>query len=113
MSPRPSNLPIEFLKWSLGIVVLFESLRLFVHSFHALLLASSPSHAWFHPALAAAEIAGAILFLLPSASRSGAIVLLVVFIVAAVFHLLHGEWDIGFLVVYSAAVLVVRSSGRA
>ncbi len=113
MSPRPANFPGEFLKWSLGVVVLLESIRLFVHSFHALLLAGSPSHAWFHPALAAAEIAGAVLLLIPSTSRTGALVLLVVFIVAAVFHLLHGEWDIGFLIIYIAAVLVVRTAGRA
>jgi uncharacterized membrane protein YphA (DoxX/SURF4 family) len=112
MSRRPLGFPVEFLKWSLGVVVGFEALRLFVHSFHSLLLAKSPSHAWFHPALAAAEIIGAILFLLPSTSRTGALVLLLVFLVAAVFHLLHAEWDIGFLIIYSAAVLVVRTSGR-
>jgi len=112
MSPRPARFPVEFLKWSLGVVVLFESLRLFVHSFQALVLANSPSHTWFHAALAAAEIIGAVLFLLGPTSRTGALVLLVVFIVAAVFHLLHGEWDIGFLVIYSAAVLVVRTSAR-
>ncbi len=112
MSARSSSFPIEFLKWALGVVVLLESLRLFVHSFHALLLANSPSHAWFHPVLAAAEIAGAVLLLLPRTTRTGCIVLLIVFVVAAIFHLLHGEWDIGFLVIYSAAVVVIHESSR-
>jgi uncharacterized membrane protein YphA (DoxX/SURF4 family) len=105
--------PIAFLQWSLGIVVLIESLRTFFHAFHKLLAAGSPAHLWFLPVLAGVEIVGAILFLVPSATRVGSYILLVVFTVAALFHLLHGDWEIGALLVYIAAVVVVRSSSGA
>jgi uncharacterized membrane protein YphA (DoxX/SURF4 family) len=112
MSPRPSggsaSLPIKFLQWAVGVVVLVASLRTFFHSAHKLAGANSP-HAWFLPVLSGLEIAGAILFLVPRLSRIGSYVLLVVFGVALLFHVLHGDWEVGALVVYIAAVVVVRS----
>jgi uncharacterized membrane protein YphA (DoxX/SURF4 family) len=112
VSPRGGSrsLPVAFLQWSLGIVVLLASLRTFFHSFHQLVAAASPGHLWFLPVLAGVEVLGAILFLVPSTSKIGSIVLLVVFCVAAIFHLLHGDWEIGALIVYIAAVIVVQSS---
>jgi len=57
-------------------------------------------------ALAAAEIAGAFLLLVPRTIRIGAVVLLAVFAVAVAIHLLHGEWNVGHLVIYAAAAQV-------
>jgi uncharacterized membrane protein YphA (DoxX/SURF4 family) len=112
MSPRGTarSLPIVFLQWTLGIVILLESFRTFVHSAQKLAAASSPGHLWFLPLLAGVEILGAILFLVPRTSKIGSVVLLVVFSVAALFHFLHGDWEIGALIVYIAAVIVVQSS---
>lgn len=115
MTPRqsgsgPASAPIAFLQWSLGIVVLIASLRTLFHSFHELIAARAPGHLWFLPVLAPAEILGAILFLVPGTMRIGSYLLLVVFTVAALFHLLHGDWEIGSLIIYIAAVVVVRSS---
>jgi hypothetical protein len=60
-------------------------------------------------AIAAAELLGAILFLIPPTLKAGARLLLVVFGVAAVVHILHGQFDVGFLVIYAFAVLTVTS----
>ena len=57
-------------------------------------------------ALALAEIAGALLLLVPRTVRIGAVVLLAVFAVAVAIHFLHGEWNVGHLVVYGAAAQV-------
>jgi len=113
MSPRPTggsaSLPIQFLQWAVGIVVLIASVRTFIHSAHRL-AADPPSHPWFLPLLSGIEIIAAILFLIPSMSRIGSYLLLVVFGVAILFHLLHGDWEVGSLVIYVAAVVVVRSA---
>jgi hypothetical protein len=60
--------------------------------------------------LGLAELAAAILFLIPRTVRLGGILLMVVFGVAALFHMLHGEYDIGHLAVYGAAAFAVVSS---
>ncbi len=112
MSPRPSTglatLPIQFLQWAVGIVLLIASMHTFFHSSQKLAAQSSP-HLWFLPLLSGVEIVGAILFLIPRLSRIGAYLLLVVLGVAILFHVLHGDWEVGALVVYLAAIVVVRS----
>lgn len=114
MSPRTAgrsaSRPIAFLQWAVGVVVLIASVRTFFHSAHALTSSNSPSHAWFLPLLSGLEIVAVILFLIPSLSRIGSYLLLVVFGVAVLFHLLHGDWEVGSLVIYIAAVIVVRSA---
>lgn len=61
---------------------------------------------WMRPALAWTEIAAAILFLVPFTTMLGGYLLLVILFLAAALHVLHGEFDIGVLVVYAMAVLV-------
>jgi hypothetical protein len=116
MSPRPSgggpsaSLPIQFLQLSVGLVVLIAAVRTFFHSAHTLVTAPTSHHAHFLPLLSLAEIVAAILFLIPSMSRIGSYLLLVVFGVALIYHLLSGDWEVGTLVIYIAAVIVVRTS---
>jgi len=57
--------------------------------------------------LAWSEIAAGILFLIPSTVILGAWFLLAVFLGAIVIHLAHGVFDVGGLLIYSAAVIVV------
>jgi hypothetical protein len=114
MTPKstfgPPSWPIVFLQWSVGIVVLIASAETFFHSAHK--LASGSGHNLFLPLLSGAEALGAVLFLIPKTSRIGSFMLLVVFAIGLLFHLAHGEWDIGFLVVYIAAVVAVRANSR-
>jgi hypothetical protein len=62
--------------------------------------------------LALAELIAAILFLIPGTVRLGGITLMIIFGVAAAFHVLHGEYSIGNLAVYGAAAFAVLSNWR-
>ena len=90
------------LQWSLGLILIYECIRLLFssaphgHIPHALILA-----------IGVVELLGAILFLIPLTFRAGGFLLLATFLVAAVVHLLHGQPDVGFLVIYGFAVLTV------
>jgi hypothetical protein len=89
------------LQWSLGLVLTYQCARLLLdptrgHIPHALIIG-----------IAAVELLGAILFLIPPTVAAGGRVLLATFLVAALVHLLHGQFDIGFLVIYGMAVLTV------
>ncbi len=116
MSPRPgggsASYPVLFLQWSVGIVVLIASVRTFFHSAHNLAAAPASHHLLFLPLLSGIEAAAVILFLIPSTSRIGSYLLLVVFGVALLFHLLNGDLEVITLnlVIYIASVIVVRSS---
>jgi len=59
--------------------------------------------------IAAAELVGAILFLIPATLQAGGRLLLAVFGLAAVVHILHGQPDIGYLVIYAFAVVTVMT----
>ena len=58
------------------------------------------------------EIAGCILLLIPKTAMRGAWFLFAVFIFAILIHLLHGQYNVGNVVVYAAAALAI-ALGRA
>ena len=97
---------VEGLRWTVGLVVLLRSGRLaFAPSqIHAFTKSGLPP--WVRPVLAGSEIVAAILFLLPFTSVVGSYLLLLVFVLAAIVHILHGQFEVGTLAVYSMAVLV-------
>lgn len=103
------NCAIKILQWTLGLVVLVEAglLALGPNRMHGFAGTGLPH--WLRPALAWPEIIGAILFLIPATSTFGARLLLVVFALAAIVHLIHGQYNIGSLLVYAAAAWVVDS----
>ncbi|HTZ97328.1 MAG TPA: hypothetical protein VMB18_13070 [Terriglobales bacterium] len=90
------------LQWSLGLVLIYECARLLLsstsrgHIPHALIVA-----------IAAVELLGAILFLIPPTVKTGGRLLITTFVVAAIVHILHGQFDVGFLAIYGFAVLTV------
>lgn len=61
---------------------------------------------WVQPILGGAEVIAAVLFLVPYTARAGSYLLLVIFALAAVVHILHGQFNVGGLIVYAAAVIV-------
>ena len=77
---------------------------LFASAAHLLARLGLPS--WVRPALGISEILAAILFLVPFTTVVGGYLLLVVFGLAAMVHVLHGQYGIGELVVYGVAALV-------
>jgi len=64
---------------------------------------------WVAPALGGAEIVAAIIFLAPKLERIGGYSLLGIFALAATIHVLHGQFEIGPLFVYGAAVYMCMS----
>ena len=110
MNTRLQN-SVCVLRWTLGLVVLAESALLTfeagrIHSFSK----SGVPH-WVRPALAWPEMAAALLLLIPATSACGARLLLAIFAVAALLHVLHGQYDVGGLLVYAAATWVVLIDG--
>ncbi|HEX8815992.1 MAG TPA: DoxX family protein [Terriglobales bacterium] len=97
------------LQWSLGLVLIYECARLlFAHS-AAESFAKTHLPQWLRVGIAAVELLGAVLFLLPPTMLAGGRILLGTFLVAAAVHLLHGQVDIGFLIIYGMAVLTVMT----
>jgi len=94
------------LQWIVGLVVMGESLRLALEPSAARHFAKAGMPLWMRPALAWSEIAAAILFLVPFTTLVGGYILLLIFFLAALLHISHGEFDIGVLLVYAMAVLV-------
>jgi hypothetical protein len=104
-----NNLARAGLQWSLGLVLTYESSRLLFSSAaaHAVVKAHLP-HVIVQ-AIAALELLGAILFLIPPTLVAGGRLLLAAIAVAAVVHVLHGQPDIGYLIIYAMAVLTVMT----
>jgi hypothetical protein len=99
------------LQWTLGVVVFAEA---------ALLVFSGPApavHSLGVPrvvltALALAEMVAAALFLIPRTVVIGGVGLTVVFALAIVIHILHGQTNVGGLIVYTASTGVVVQASR-
>ncbi len=113
MSANPHRQAVQVLRWVLGLVVLWESC-LFLR--RTILEVSRSGHlgvhSWIFLVLATAEIIAAAMFLAPGVRVAGGYLLLVVFVFAAAFHVLHGEFSVvGGLAIYAAAVVVCLTSG--
>ena len=107
MNANLKKLALPCLRWSVGLVVLWQSWL----TFHATL---GKFHAPGHPAalahvrlvLSGAEMIAAVLFLLPVTATVGGYALLAIFALAIAIHALHGDVSgLETLVVYAAAVL--------
>ena len=113
MSGRMQSVSTLFLRWVLGLAVLWES-------FHFAISASSAHHVtrmglprWTAPVLGGAEIMAAILFLVPRSMRIGGVFLMMIFVIAAVLHIVHRDFQIGGLLIYiTAAWTCISASGR-
>jgi uncharacterized membrane protein YhdT len=107
MTQNANKLARTGLQYSLGLVLIYQcsGLAFTRAAAHAFLQTHLPQ--WFRVAIALVELLGAILFLIPPTVVAGGRLLLATFGMAAVVHLLHGQPDIGYLIIYSMAVLTV------
>lgn len=105
MNEQLRKIALPALRWSLGLVVAWESAQFALGKSAGHLFAKTGLPEWIRPVLGGAEILAALLFLVPAASLAGGYVLLIIFFLAAMIHILHGWYDVGALVVYAAAVL--------
>ncbi|MFZ0879125.1 MAG: hypothetical protein WA002_06495 [Candidatus Acidiferrales bacterium] len=106
MNPKLKKFAISGLRWALGVVVVLESLHFALSVSAAHHFAGTGLPRWIRPALGGSEAIAAILFLVPAASMVGGYLLLFIFAVAAVIHVLHGDFDVGSLIIYGIAVIV-------
>ena len=101
MSGQTWKFAIPVLRWTVGLVVLYQSGRF--------VLSHGPIHGglplWIRPVLGGPEILAAVLFLVPPTRTVGGYLLLVIFALAIVIHVLHGDYDVSVLLLYAAAVL--------
>ena len=107
MTQSAQRLARTGLQYSLGLVLIYQCSRLAFASGAAPAFQQTHLPQWFRVAIALVELLGAILFLLPPTIVAGGRLLLATFGIAAVVHLLHGQPDIGYLIIYSMAVLTV------
>ena len=106
MNARLAKSSIPLLRWTVGLVVLLESCRFVFSTSAAHFLAKAGLPAWIRPVLGGAEIVAVVLFLVPLTAIIGGYLLLVIFVLAALLHILHGQYDVGSLIVYAVALLV-------
>jgi hypothetical protein len=109
MSTQLKSFSIPLLRWTLGLVVLLESCQFVFSASAAHFLAKAGLPSWIQPALGGAEIVAAVLFLVPFTALVGSYLLLVIFALAVLVHILHGQYEVGGLLVYAAAVFVCLS----
>jgi hypothetical protein len=112
MNQQRKHFAISGLRWTLGVIVLLESVH-FAFSPSALhYFAKIGLPQWTGPALAGSEIIAALLFLAPATSLVGGYLLLFTFSIAVTVHCLQGEFDVGNLIVYGMAVIVCITHGK-
>jgi hypothetical protein len=112
MSVR-QKLAVNAMRFVLGAVVLVQSFVFIFSAGEAAAFARQGLPNGLRLALGWSEAAAAVLFLLPPTIVIGAYSLLVVFAGAILIHVLHGQFQVGGLLVYVAAVLVVLADREA
>ena len=110
MNTRQQQVATWALRWTVGLVVLWESYQFGFSEAAARHLHQMGLPQWIAPVLGGSEILAAILFLIPTLGRIGGYSLLAIFAVAATLHILHGQFEIGPLLVYGAAVFACMST---
>lgn len=98
------------LRYTLGIVILIEAI-LFVLPNAAHSFAQSHLPSIVRMILGWGEIAGCLLMLIPKTAVRGAWLLLGMFIMAILTHLLHGQYNVGNVVIYAAAAFAIALEG--
>jgi hypothetical protein len=69
-------------------------------------------HHWIRLGLAWSEMLAGVVFLVPRATKLGALLLIIALALATLVHMLHGNFQIGGLLLYAAAVSVVASQAH-
>ena len=106
MNARLMNFSTPLLRWTLGLVVILESGEFLFSASATHFLAKTGLPAWLRPVLGGSEIIAAVFFLVPFTTRFGGYLLLVIFGLAALLHILHGQYGVEGLLVYAVAAIV-------
>jgi hypothetical protein len=109
MKTQVSKTALLALQWSVGVVLFIEA-ALLAYSKTEIHFSGHPGiHHWIRLALAWAEMLACLVFLIPRTMKQGATLLIIVLALAALVHALHGNFEIGGLLIFAAAVAVVAS----
>lgn len=109
MNVQRTQKAICVLQYTLGVVILIEAI-LFVMPAAGAGFARTHMPQIIRLILGWGEIVGAILLLIPYTALRGAWLLLVLFLLAIAIHILHGQYNMGNVVVYAAAAWAVAAS---
>jgi hypothetical protein len=112
MREQLKRFAIPGLRWTLGVVVLWQSIQFVLSHSQGQHLTKLGLPMWVQPALGGTEILAVLLFLLPATSLVGGYSLLAIFAIAILIHCLHDEFDVGGLLVYAMAVVVCITDGK-
>jgi uncharacterized membrane protein YphA (DoxX/SURF4 family) len=108
MSEARLKIALTGLQWSLGVVILVEA-ALFVMPAAGQEFGRTHMPNIVRLGLGWGEIIGGVLVVIPRTAVRGAWVLAAVFVFAIVIHLLHGMYNVGNLVIYTAAAWAVAA----
>lgn len=104
-----SKLGLCVLQYSLAIVILIEAtLFILPSAAHDFARTHMPQAIRF--GLGIGEILGSLLLLIPKTAVRGAWLLFGVFLLAIAVHLLHGQTNVGNVVIYAAAAFAIGTS---
>jgi hypothetical protein len=112
MAEKRMKTAVTGLQWTLGLVILIEAV-LFVMPSAAHDFAQTHMPDIVRLVLGWGEIIGAVLLLIPRTAVRGGRVLVGIFVLAIVVHLLHGAYNVGNLLIYTAAAWAVVSGKSA
>jgi hypothetical protein len=106
LNQRLKAIAVPALRWTLGVVILLQSVELAFSTSVIRHFAQTGLPPWRLRALAGGEIVAVLLFLLPATSLVGGCLLLLVFALAIALHFHLGDFHVGGLVVYPMAAIV-------
>lgn len=112
MNPNAKHSAMVLLRWTVAVIVGIESGLFAFSATPARHLSHMGLPPWIGIAIGITELIAALLFLLPMSSRAGGYSLLAIFAIAIVLHALHGEYNVGPLAIYAAAVWAVIADGK-
>jgi len=113
MMPERRQVAVTALRLVLGLVILIQSFLFLFGAESANFFARHGVPNVVRLILGWGEIGAAFFFLLPPTVVIGAWALLVVFAAAILLHVLHGQFEVGCLFIYAAAVCVVLANRKA
>jgi DoxX-like family len=108
MTEQRMRIALTGLQWTLGLVILIEAV-LFVMPGAGHDFAKTHMPDIVRQVLGWGEIIGAVLLLVPRTAVRGGWVLVGIFVLAIVVHLLHGTYNVGNLLIYTAAAWAIAS----
>jgi hypothetical protein len=112
MTEQRMKTALTGLQWTLGLVILIEAV-LFVMPSAAHDFAKTHMQDIVRLVLGWGEIIGSILLLIPRTAVRGGWFLVGIFALAIAVHLLHGAYNVGNVVIYTAAAWTVARGKQA